>query len=352
MRRGAAGARDAGGDRAGREAAVGLVAGRDPRSAWRRCRTTFRRRSRWPATGHPSTGRTVPWVELPGDTKRAADAAVFARKLAPPRVTLKLEEADEGVLDAAREEMGAPRHSSRRWRSTRPARLRPPRLLSHPGSRSARSGSTPGRPSYPRFRPSPRATEHDLTRERPRIAPPPPARRSRERSHQRGPVRLRRQPPLGALRPAAAAPARLRGSLLEERPAVERRAGPRATSTAGRRARGPRGRRPPPALAVIRVASARRRSGPGVVEHGDGAARWRPPARPAPGRGRRRVGCARGRAPRAPRPSSRRSLSTPPGTSSGPQVKARPRSRSTEASRHSSARARGPAENVTRALPL
>ena len=49
---------------------------------------------------------TVPWVELPGDTKRAADAAIFGRKLAPPKVTLKLEEADEVVFDAAREELG------------------------------------------------------------------------------------------------------------------------------------------------------------------------------------------------------------------------------------------------------
>jgi hypothetical protein len=50
---------------------------------------------------------TVPWVELPGDTKRAADAATLGRKLAPPKVTLKLEEADEIVIDATRAEMSA-----------------------------------------------------------------------------------------------------------------------------------------------------------------------------------------------------------------------------------------------------
>jgi hypothetical protein len=51
---------------------------------------------------------TVPWVELPTDTKRAADAAIVARNLAPPKVTLKLEEADDVVLEAANAEIGAP----------------------------------------------------------------------------------------------------------------------------------------------------------------------------------------------------------------------------------------------------
>ena len=51
---------------------------------------------------------TVPWVELPTDTKRAADAAIVARNLAPPKVTLKLEEADDVVLEAAHAEIGAP----------------------------------------------------------------------------------------------------------------------------------------------------------------------------------------------------------------------------------------------------
>ncbi len=34
---------------------------------------------------------TMPWVEAPADTKRAADAASRARSLAPPKVTLKLD---------------------------------------------------------------------------------------------------------------------------------------------------------------------------------------------------------------------------------------------------------------------
>jgi len=42
-----------------------------------------------------ATRLTVPWVELPNDTKRAADAAGVARKLASPKVTLKLEEIDD-----------------------------------------------------------------------------------------------------------------------------------------------------------------------------------------------------------------------------------------------------------------
>jgi hypothetical protein len=49
---------------------------------------------------------TVPWVELPGDAKRAADAASAARKLAAPKVSVKLDDADEGVLDAATAELG------------------------------------------------------------------------------------------------------------------------------------------------------------------------------------------------------------------------------------------------------
>jgi hypothetical protein len=44
----------------------------------------------------PPSGRaTMPWVEPPEDTKRAADAAKLGRGLSPPRVTIKLEEADE-----------------------------------------------------------------------------------------------------------------------------------------------------------------------------------------------------------------------------------------------------------------
>jgi hypothetical protein len=44
----------------------------------------------------PAGGRsTLPWVELPGDAKRAVDAAGLGRKLAPPKVTIKLEDGDE-----------------------------------------------------------------------------------------------------------------------------------------------------------------------------------------------------------------------------------------------------------------
>jgi hypothetical protein len=38
---------------------------------------------------------TLPWVEMPADTKRAADAAGVGRKLAAPKISLKLEEGDE-----------------------------------------------------------------------------------------------------------------------------------------------------------------------------------------------------------------------------------------------------------------
>ena len=61
---------------------------------------------RTPAQRKATERLTVPWVELPSDTKRAADAATLGRRLAPPRVTLKLEEADDGVLDATHAEMG------------------------------------------------------------------------------------------------------------------------------------------------------------------------------------------------------------------------------------------------------
>jgi len=63
------------------------------------------------AGGDPqSAGRlTMPWVEAPADSKRAADAANLGRRLAPPRVTprvtLKLEEADDGILEAAGAEL-------------------------------------------------------------------------------------------------------------------------------------------------------------------------------------------------------------------------------------------------------
>jgi hypothetical protein len=44
---------------------------------------------------------TQPWVELPADAKRADDADRMGRKLSPPKVSLKLEIADEDTLDAA-----------------------------------------------------------------------------------------------------------------------------------------------------------------------------------------------------------------------------------------------------------
>jgi hypothetical protein len=46
--------------------------------------------------------RTHPWVEQPEDTKRALDAERVGRKISPPKVTLKLEDADSDVFEAAR----------------------------------------------------------------------------------------------------------------------------------------------------------------------------------------------------------------------------------------------------------
>jgi hypothetical protein len=60
------------------------------------------------AAAMPGPRATVPWVELPAYTKRAADAATVGRKLAPPKVTLKLEDADDSLLDAARAEVAQP----------------------------------------------------------------------------------------------------------------------------------------------------------------------------------------------------------------------------------------------------
>lgn len=42
---------------------------------------------------------TQPWVERPVDTKRAADAASLARRIAPPKVSVKLEDCDEDLAD-------------------------------------------------------------------------------------------------------------------------------------------------------------------------------------------------------------------------------------------------------------
>jgi hypothetical protein len=58
-------------------------------------------------TPDPSSPRgTQPWVELPVDSKRAADAAVLGRKLAPPKVSVKLEEASKDLVEAAKTERG------------------------------------------------------------------------------------------------------------------------------------------------------------------------------------------------------------------------------------------------------
>jgi hypothetical protein len=54
-------------------------------------------------TPNPDSPRlTQPWVELPEDSKRALDAERLGRKLSPPRLTLKLEDADTDVFEAAR----------------------------------------------------------------------------------------------------------------------------------------------------------------------------------------------------------------------------------------------------------
>jgi hypothetical protein len=52
---------------------------------------------------------TLPWVELPADTKRTLDAARLGRGLGPPKVTVKVESADENVIDAARTEVAGGR---------------------------------------------------------------------------------------------------------------------------------------------------------------------------------------------------------------------------------------------------
>jgi hypothetical protein len=55
------------------------------------------------ATPNPDSPRlTQPWVELPEDAKRSLDAESLGRKLSPPRLTLKLEDADTDVFEAAR----------------------------------------------------------------------------------------------------------------------------------------------------------------------------------------------------------------------------------------------------------
>jgi hypothetical protein len=48
------------------------------------------------------TRATQPWVELPAAAKRTLDAETLGRATTPPSVTLKLEDADSGVFEAAR----------------------------------------------------------------------------------------------------------------------------------------------------------------------------------------------------------------------------------------------------------
>jgi hypothetical protein len=57
------------------------------------------------APAEPGSRATMPWVEQAADAKRAADAALLGRKLSPPKVTLKFEEADENVIEAAEAEI-------------------------------------------------------------------------------------------------------------------------------------------------------------------------------------------------------------------------------------------------------
>lgn len=56
-----------------------------------------------PSSRSPASRRkTHPWVEQPEDTKRSLDAERVGRKISPPKVTLKLEDADSDVFEAAR----------------------------------------------------------------------------------------------------------------------------------------------------------------------------------------------------------------------------------------------------------
>jgi hypothetical protein len=69
-------------------------------------------------TPNPDSPRlTQPWVELPEDTKRALDAESLGRKLSPPKLTLKLEDADTDVFEAARlDPAGPPRATAAKRR--------------------------------------------------------------------------------------------------------------------------------------------------------------------------------------------------------------------------------------------
>jgi hypothetical protein len=54
-----------------------------------------------PSSRKPDSRRaTQPWVESAADAKRHADAAKLGRKLAPPKMTLKLEEVDGSLIDS------------------------------------------------------------------------------------------------------------------------------------------------------------------------------------------------------------------------------------------------------------
>jgi hypothetical protein len=66
-----------------------------------------------PDVNSRAVGRTtMPWVELPEDTKRAADAAWSARKQSPPQVTVKFEDTEVPLNDDADDTMGVPRARS------------------------------------------------------------------------------------------------------------------------------------------------------------------------------------------------------------------------------------------------
>ncbi|APR77876.1 Hypothetical protein A7982_03223 [Minicystis rosea] len=56
----------------------------------------------WAEPPVPVGRATLPWVEPPVDAKRASDAARLGRKLAPPKMTIKLEDADAAVLEVAK----------------------------------------------------------------------------------------------------------------------------------------------------------------------------------------------------------------------------------------------------------
>jgi len=78
---------------------------------------------------------TVPWVELPGDAKRAATADGLGRKLASPNVTIEVDEADVGMIEAAHEDP-----------STKPAARQPTMAFDTVGPPPAEKPASPRRP--------------------------------------------------------------------------------------------------------------------------------------------------------------------------------------------------------------